>query len=250
MLISNIKNIHFKHHPLFTTGQDMQELMSPLKRHKLSHFSYSRIDTDNGQIILTNKPEFSELFLKRKFYLRYFCDHYTAYQSGLFLADLMNYDQDFHEALQSQDLGHICMLIKKHKNHTEIFYFGVPHNANHMNHFYLNNRELLENFCHEFKEKSTALINQYATKRLFYPKSSEKSGLTNKALLEDIFVHTLKKAHLSPREQQCIEYIKKGYSAKMIANELNISNRTAEHHLAHIREKLKLSSIKELLFFN
>lgn len=49
------------------------------------------------------------------------------------------------------------------------------------------------------------------------------------------------------REYQCLRYIQKGYSAKMIAREFNISPRTVEHHLAHIRYKLNVSSIKAII---
>ena len=54
---------------------------------------------------------------------------------------------------------------------------------------------------------------------------------------------------LSPREQEVLAQLVEGKSSKVIARELDISFKTVEAHRAHIREKLGVSSIAELVNF-
>lgn len=52
---------------------------------------------------------------------------------------------------------------------------------------------------------------------------------------------------LSPREHEVLAQLVEGKSSKVIARELDISFKTVEAHRAHIREKLGVSSIAELV---
>ena len=52
---------------------------------------------------------------------------------------------------------------------------------------------------------------------------------------------------LSKREVECLHYLIKGKAAKEIARELEISPRTVELHISHIKEKIKCSTSLELI---
>lgn len=54
-------------------------------------------------------------------------------------------------------------------------------------------------------------------------------------------------AKLTIREKECLNYVLKGHSAKIIARHLNISYRTVEIHLQNIKEKLGVHSKQALL---
>lgn len=246
MLIT-VKNIDFKHHPLFTSGQDLQEIISPLLPHGINHFSYSRLDADWGQIHLTNTVGFSELYIRQKFYQRYLNGTFDQYTSGYFLGDLLNIGQEFKEACCAHNMWHFFIITRRNKENTEIFYFGAPPEASHINHFYLNNINVLENFILGFKEKMSTLIKTHETQRVIYPIHQDITGLIE--LPQKISLANLNSLKLTMRENQCLSYFRQGYSAKMIARHLNISHRTVEHHLAHIRKKLKLHTTKQLLLF-
>lgn len=56
-------------------------------------------------------------------------------------------------------------------------------------------------------------------------------------------------AHLSDREREVLERIGRGESVQMIAKALRLSPKTVETHRAHIKEKLKLSSAREVARF-
>ena len=52
---------------------------------------------------------------------------------------------------------------------------------------------------------------------------------------------------LSPREREVLQLMAEGKSTKQIASILNISKKTADNHRAHLMEKLKASSLAELI---
>lgn len=55
---------------------------------------------------------------------------------------------------------------------------------------------------------------------------------------------------LSKREKEIIGFTKKGYTAKLTAEELNISQYTVETHRKNILKKLGLNSLKELIAYS
>jgi len=62
------------------------------------------------------------------------------------------------------------------------------------------------------------------------------------------FLHTKSNQyHLSPREIEVLQLLNKGYSAKMIGAELNISFDTARYHLKNIYQKLHVNCGKEAI---
>ncbi len=52
---------------------------------------------------------------------------------------------------------------------------------------------------------------------------------------------------LTPREEETLQWMVKGYSAKMIAKELSISHRTIEDYQRQLKEKFNVSSKQALL---
>ena len=54
-------------------------------------------------------------------------------------------------------------------------------------------------------------------------------------------------AGLSPRERELLEAIVRGNSTKMIANRLNISARTVDHHRANLMNKMQAANVADLV---
>ena len=52
---------------------------------------------------------------------------------------------------------------------------------------------------------------------------------------------------LSPREREVLQLMAEGKSTKQIASALGISKKTADNHRAHLMEKLKATSLAELI---
>ncbi len=81
-------------------------------------------------------------------------------------------------------------------------------------------------------------LNQATKGRLAI--SDNLTELLAHALREEVKPRSTDEAGLTPREQEILELIAKGYSNKLIARELNISVGTIKVHVKHILKKLKL----------
>ena len=57
------------------------------------------------------------------------------------------------------------------------------------------------------------------------------------------------KNQLTPREMQCFLYVVQGRTAKQIANELELSKRTVEEYLCHMKQKLGLAYLGDALTY-
>jgi len=64
---------------------------------------------------------------------------------------------------------------------------------------------------------------------------AERQGLRNRIAL------------LSPRERELLDAIVRGNSTKMIANRLNISARTVDHHRANLMDKMRAANVADLV---
>lgn len=53
---------------------------------------------------------------------------------------------------------------------------------------------------------------------------------------------------LSPREKELLEYIVKGYSYKMVANQMGIATETVRSHIKKIYKKLQVNSATEAVY--
>jgi len=73
---------------------------------------------------------------------------------------------------------------------------------------------------------------------------SDKIPLTNPNSLTQLKIN---KTYLTKREIECLQLTIKGYTAKRIARQLNISHRTVEEYLCNIRIKTGTSSKAELI---
>ena len=61
----------------------------------------------------------------------------------------------------------------------------------------------------------------------------------------EVVEHQQHDYHLSPREQEILQSLVKGYSYKLIADEHFISMDTVRSHIRHIYEKLQVNSKTE-----
>ena len=55
--------------------------------------------------------------------------------------------------------------------------------------------------------------------------------------------------HLTPREKQIVEKVSTGKKREVIAEELDISPRTVDAHLAHARARLRVATTVQVVVF-
>lgn len=74
------------------------------------------------------------------------------------------------------------------------------------------------------------------------------TGKSTKTALESLVSdRTVCGVYLSKREHQCIQFLLKGFTAKMIAKMTGLSYRTVEHYIDNTKIKLNVSSRAELI---
>ena len=69
----------------------------------------------------------------------------------------------------------------------------------------------------------------------------------HRAELNQDAANTKQLDRLTPREREILNWLVKGHANKVIAAELNISERTVESHRRNIKEKMKVRSLAELI---
>jgi DNA-binding CsgD family transcriptional regulator len=235
---------------------DIKQICSPLfKNTPIECFSYGRFYDDGSFFMLTDNdcwlehyykngyklsPPISHTILRKKFYYIPICDERYAPM----LYDSRNL---FHH-------DHFIAIIEIAQGYYEQFSFGsVPNNISVFN-FYLNNMNQLENYTHIIRDKAEKLINKVKKHSIILPSNIRPSFTSNDFLLTkrdecQLFANTLNNianfnvkgsnVMLSKRENECLIYLSRGYSSKNIARKLgDVSYRTVEKHIEHIKEKL------------
>jgi two-component system response regulator FixJ len=82
---------------------------------------------------------------------------------------------------------------------------------------------------------------------LFVKKQQKKQNNNDKTRLDKVEQTQTKLASLTHRETQILDAIVTGKANKVIAFELNLSQRTIEVHRAHVMEKMDVKSLAELV---
>jgi len=133
----------------------------------------------------------------------------------------------------------------------ETYTFSTGSNASSPN-FWLNNISTLEHFIVYFKERAKSLIDTSDKRKLaYFQQSFDFSNITNEDLaaqqsqqffestkLKNIIIEgKYQSTKLTQRESECLYYLALGNSIKQIAAILNLSPRTVETYLNHIKQK-------------
>ncbi|MBS0359093.1 MAG: helix-turn-helix transcriptional regulator [Proteobacteria bacterium] len=250
---TSIENICFDKHPMRTLASDLRSLISPLAhQYQINHFGYHKADSHGKRINLTTHPEFSEFFIKEKLYRDAFTDTFDKYQPGYYLWDFLECREIFKKAEEHSGLAHGLIMIRRHVDNTEFFYFATDSQNKGINNFYINNLNLFDGFCDYFKDAGRQILDEAHKHMLIYPTYDDKTTLTsfnhvipNKFQKIEKFASVTDK--LSTREKEYANNLTLGLSIKEIARIMNISPRTAEKHHENIKNKLQVSSNKKLL---
>jgi DNA-binding CsgD family transcriptional regulator len=161
-------------------------------------------------------------------------------------------------------------LYKRNKQYIDIMHVASTRDNVGIINFYINNNKLLQNyfdnFLNQFEETiNTAFHSKYYVEfvvnnpskkeikfspHLFLPNSKlvQKDKFKLLSVCEKITLNVNnEKINLSQRESSCMYLLTKGKSCKEIAEILDISSRTVEHHINSIKLKTGLHYKSELI---
>lgn len=252
-------------HPTFTNTEDLLTLCKPLNKLNISYFCHVRIDDNDNFSGIGTDAKFAEHYLKNKYYN---ADIHLS-KSNRF-GKYVIWDAVHRTGLSEKmdleaaqfGIRHTFTIIEKNSHYNDYFHFATDQADNAINQIYINNLDLLHCFIQYFKEsvdQSKVLSRAFNIKFRVHPDApgyTIKSGNDFEKMRFD-FIGQINKnksselltlpTDLSIQQINCLNLLMQGNSAKQIANQLHLSQRTVENYLQHIRKKMSCKSSLELI---
>jgi DNA-binding CsgD family transcriptional regulator len=269
------KNIIPKENLLITASRDIEQICSDLYKNTIINFaSYKRTYHDGKFFYLGGTNSFNIHSCENGFftpyrYLQKIKDRYQGSKNFYYFIKESN--PILHKEAEKFNITNVFVIVREYQNYFESMSFGS--NNNDLVGFCFNYFDIIEKFRQLFLDKAANLIAQ-ADKNTFplqtakeieqgyknFILSSAQDGtdLTTINFNEQRSVNFIKNNRefefnneilkLTDREKECLQYVVLGYSSKRIARKMgNISYRTIEKHIEHIRYKLKCHSKADIM---
>lgn len=269
-------------HPGLIHAQDIKDICKPLTHLNISYFAHVNIDKAGQFSALTNNPGFTEHYLTEKYYNvdihmsanNRFGDH--VIWDAL---ERCGASAKMHQEAANYGVRHTFTIIDKARNGTDYYHFATATESPFINQVYLNHMDLLKLFIKHFNDQvkqSRSLLHAYKLKfsidrnapgylihtdetlscqeslRTGFLRALENSSIMDNSRHES-FRHvirhkdTLKPLALTRQQFNCFSMLMNGYSSKQIARALELSPRTVDNYLQHIRKLLGCHSGKEMI---
>ncbi|MEK6734723.1 MAG: helix-turn-helix domain-containing protein [Pseudomonadota bacterium] len=242
----------------------MKELAAPLQVYLgICSFSYMRIYKDCSYMSLLNGyEEFKKTYFET---IEQSDSHFVHTMQNTLLnepnftiwpTERKNLSPVF-SLLDAHNIWHGFQVSFRRDNYCELFSFTFDKLSGDKTDFFLKNIPLFIKFIDYFKTQAADLIDDSDKRKIaIFPKKFDiglgENEVDTNGFLNSINRPFLIKAHdghftkLTKRETECLKIFANNKTAKEIANILNLSHRTVELHLEHIKQKLGISFKNQL----
>jgi len=233
----------------------IRSICEPLEVHLgIPNFSYYSIEEDGRFVILSNFPEQVEFFCANEMYHSCpYLAHPSLFRSGAALIPVTYDPMQVQQSRKQYGIDHLMLILNCTANKVEGFMFTTKDLNVQTCQNFIPKFDLLNKFGGYFKIEAQELINRALSER-YNIKSVRGKAFTahDPNLILSRFDKTTvsflrQTSLLSWQEQRCLELYRQGHSAQSTAAVLGLSQRTVEHYLDHIKEKLNCRSKRELL---
>lgn len=262
---TNLKNQEYTQNilALCEYSQSIQEICNPLfQKFGLTNFNYYILYDNKRRLHLNSNPEWLKHYYEKKYYNTARSDlSPKLYKDGCGLWDSWSEDDIGSktiklDAAENFNIAHGLMLTKRLKDSSLVFEFSTNKDNVGINNLYMSNLDIFENFTYFFQKKAETII-KLASLHIFklekdFDRIPVGETYANKILLsqQEIFSKYQNGGFvyqpLTKKELECIDWLAKGKTALEIGLILNISRRTVEKHITHIKEKLGCYSLYQL----
>lgn len=225
--------------------QEVQEICQPFfKKYQLNHLNYIRLYKDNSVFYLCNDQGWLKNYLKQAY------PTIGAFEQR---PELSKFRYVLWSALEKDDVilkdtreifntNHGIAVIEKHKDYCEFYNIGTSNKNQSSINFFINNYDVLTQFCNTFRDKASKLMRLASTQKLILPQPGSIYRTPENELVTDKnnagnFITKLQSTHLTKTELLCIKLYLADKTTKEIASLLGISTRTVEKHIEHIKLK-------------
>ena len=252
------------------------------KKSPITYFDYHCFFHDGHSIVLSSNPLFVKSFVNDSLYpcLEQNKLALETVGSWVFLSENMPLPTDtkahnratFNKLIQCStelEIYHKIYFVRCFDNRFLISGFGSGHHDTSVFDFYLNHLDLLEMFINYFEEKVSHLLYDAPEKLIFLPHyntSQQTLPMKTDYSMATMFpldeVMSNKKVFvvcgkrniaLTKKQLNCLLYSTLGYSARQVAEHLQLSPRTIEQYIEVAKDKLALhdkEAIRHLLKAN
>jgi len=249
---THISEINVTKHYLTATSEQIKEIAKPLTRFGVTWFDHFRIYDDNSGIDLTTVPDFCELFVNERLYREGCVGNYDEYHDGYYFWDTLTGAREVFKAIEQHNYtSHGIIVIKTYEKFCDQFHFGGDLNNPGVKNFFINCKDIIENFIDYYYSQAADLIANARAHSYSFPNDKKEcdelinpadyereKAYFNKYVLSESPESQWGDIPLTKRELQCIYYSSLGDSAKIVAAHLNIARKTVERHLENARQKL------------
>ena len=218
-----------------------------LKNHGIHHFSYQRFYDDGRHLSIFNNIAWGD------FYFESLNENSIAFidnATGLdpTILNMRFWPTDLSDnvvnALHQYNIWNGVSFYQKCKGGIETWEFAGTKEDTTLSSFYLTKQHLLKQFIAYLKPRIEPLINPHDVEPLPSSNSSSIQAYTPKQPIWIEAPETLPciglqgPVTLSAQESKAVSELKKGRSAKQIADSLNLAPKTVEEYLSNVRRKL------------
>ena len=257
-----VTDVKLTKHTIGQSESAMRELAKPLKQIGIDEFSYHRVYPNNLWVDLSTYVDYYDYYVKHKLYAQGMTDPHECFLTGAtsIISNGRYQTEEYNNALiclkERLHVRNGFLITEKHENYSELFFFIDKQNT-HTKFIAESYVSQLYVFIDYFKTFGAKLIAQAEKNKILFPCYSDINYINKlkkfstpinhfKTMLQQGKKITSQKL-FTTKEQECIELLYRYKTSKEVAQKLNISHRTVEHHFANARRRLGLKKTRDLL---
>lgn len=233
-----------------------KDFCAPLE---ITTFGYVRIYDDGRTSWLTSNPD-QDRYLIESGALKKdpLADTKEALKEGCYLyfndRQFSGSEQFYRERAERFQMDHGMVVVKHQKDYLETCCFSGLFSKRPLYQLFMNEQPLFHAFMEHFTEHLDRRLLNFLEQGVAISDLKEEFGQPNNKHLKVVSDRSSliaacgwkKLLLLSRRERECLALLRKGHSCAMIASLLELSQRTVEHYIESVKNKLGLESRAEL----
>lgn len=220
-------------HPAITECTAVENIMLPLlKSHGITVFNYYKY-TDQGIIRLSSHQKWAEHYFKKNYANSSTVPpSYLQKSLNYFIWRIEDCPAMLRDAAINFNISNGISIAKNAHDGIEFYGFGTTtNNTSIINNFYINNLDVLLNYCNYFKERADVILSKCEKNKIIISKQNVKHRTITFTL----------------RQRECAIYLLQGMPYREIAEKLFLSHRTIETHIESLKTKFQCRNKVELI---
>jgi DNA-binding CsgD family transcriptional regulator len=231
-------------------SQHLIDLCRPLSHINFDYFHFIRSYQDGSRISLTNNPCWMEHYYQNEFYKSpKVSKNLNNSRTGSYLWTPASTSTVLASLKSGFSIDSGMIIVDRYDHYGDFYYFGSKQSILYNDVFPEHLVALTRRFILYFNDQCSDLIKKAESQRIFvqedvshtnteHPFNHYEQFLAETSFDRHILNDGKNQVVFSKREYHCIQYLLKGYSAKSIAEKLDISSRTVEYHLDKLRHRM------------